>query len=296
VPPDLPWISIVVPNLNGAPTLDRALDSLINQAYPRLEILVPDGGSSDNSVDIIEARQEHLAWWVSEPDRGQSDAINKGLARCRGAIVNWLCSDDELLPGSLRHVGEAFAANPGTDFLAGACEIAFAPGAGRDFVFRPEPKAVSLLPAYNGIMQQSCFWRLAAIDRSPVLDESFHYTMDFELWCYAKSRDVRWQFTDTILSRFNLSGANKTSIGGRASADEMDRIYRRYTRDRVPLSGWYRRLRYPLECRLRRDRGLARLAILRVWQVIWMLIFMPFYGYNRVRYMSWPEGKESSGP
>ena len=285
----LPTVSIVVPNLNGAATLARTLDSLIAQQYPRLEILVVDGGSTDGSVDLIRRYEPRLAWWVSEPDSGQSQAINKGLARCTGEIVNWLCSDDVLLPGALLAVCRCFAEHPEADVVAGAGEIVFTDEPVRNHVFRPRHEFVDLMPAYNGIMQQSCFWRRGLHRRTPVLDEGLHYAMDFDLWCTFKSMNARWRFTSNILSRFTVGSATKTGSGGRRVAEELDRVYRRYTTDRVPLSLWYRWLRYPWERLFRRDRGRLRLGLLRVFQAAWMITFMPFYGYRPVRTMSWPE-------
>jgi glycosyltransferase involved in cell wall biosynthesis len=284
----LPAISIVVPNLNGAATLARTLDSLLEQQYPRLEILVVDGGSTDDSPEIIRRYAPRLAWWVSEADGGQSQAINKGLARANGEIVNWLCSDDVLLPGALATVCRCFAEHREIDIVAGAGEIVFTADARRNHIFRPRGEFVSLMPAYNGIMQQSCFWRRRLHRRTPLLDEGLRYAMDFDLWCYFKSLHARWRFTPEVLSRFTVGPQTKTGAGGRAVAEELDRVYRRYTADRVPLSGWYRRLRYPWERLLRRDRGPVRLGVLRAVQVAWMLCFMPFYGYRPVRYMSWP--------
>src|SRR4051812_2492768 len=92
----LPSISIVVPNYNSGATLEATLVSLLNQNYPHLEILVIDGGSTDGSIEVIRKYEKQLAYWVSEKDCGQSHAINKGLARCTGDVVNWLCSDDFL--------------------------------------------------------------------------------------------------------------------------------------------------------------------------------------------------------
>ena len=286
---DLPKISIVVPNLNGGATIGKTLQSLVGQNYPDLEILVVDGGSSDRSLDVIKEYEDHIAWWVSEKDRGQTSAINKGLKRCTGEIMNWLCSDDVLLPGSLTHVGRHFADNREADVLAGAGEIVFLDGRQPDYVERPAPKAISLLPAYNGIIQQSCFWRKRAIGRSLPLDESLNYAMDVELWCYLKSMKARWEFTDKVLGRFVLDDGNKTTTGRRAVARELEKIYLLYSEERIPLSFWYKNLRYPFEKLLRRDRGPLRLGILRILQVFYMIVFMPFYGYGKVRYMSWPE-------
>ncbi|MBN1558250.1 MAG: glycosyltransferase [Lentisphaerae bacterium] len=287
---DLPLVSIVVPNLNGGATLGRTLDSLLEQAYPRLEIMVVDGGSQDNSLAVIRAYEPHLAWWVSEPDGGQAAAINKGLAHGRGDLAGWLCSDDVLAPGALDHVCRCFAEQPRVDVVAGACEVIDdrRPGPPRRRIFRVRRSCLDLLPAYNGLMQPSCFWRRRLHKREPLLDESLHYAMDVELWCHFRSLGACWYFTPAILSAFRIGAHTKSGSGGAAIAAELDRVYRRYTRDRVPLSFWYRRLRYPFERLLRRDRGVLRLGLLRAVQAVWMLSFMPFYGYRRVRYMSWP--------
>jgi len=285
----LPSISIVVPNLNGGETLGATLSSLVEQRYPDLEILVVDGGSQDGSLDVIRRFQSDIAWWVSESDRGQTHAINKGFARAGGDIVNWLCSDDVLLPGALGYVGRVFRHNPELDVLAGAGNIVFQDAAARNTRCSPGPRDLDLLPAWNGIMQQSCFWRRALMCRKPPLDESFHYAMDMEFWCWLKAAGAHWDFTPAVLSRFIMSGVNKSSVGGVRVARELERVYRRYTRDRIPLSFWYRFLRYPFERALRRDRGLVRLALLRVIQAAWMAALMPFYGFGKVRYMSWPE-------
>ena len=286
---DLPKISIVVPNYNQGPRIGRALQSLVDQDYPRLEILVADGGSTDESVDVIRSFEPHLTWWCSEPDRGQTHAINKGLAHASGEVVNWLCSDDILLPGALRTVGDYFATHPDTDILAGAGEIYDERRPEKSVLWRPKPERLAWLPAHNTIIQQSCFWRTRLHRRHPLLDESFHYSMDTELWCYFRSQQARWDFIPDVLARYVQTGRNKQVTGGPRIAREYERVYRMYTHDRIPLTFWYKTLRYPFERLLRRDRGWLRRGILGVIQITWMLAFLPFYGYGRVRYMSWPE-------
>lgn len=280
--------SIIVPNFNNGGSLRRALQSIVDQQCDGLEIIVVDGGSTDGSVDVIRSFSSHIAWWVSEPDRGQADAINKGFANCHGDILNWLCSDDVLLPGTIRHVADFFARHPEADFVAGACEMVHENAPDRDFLFIPRRDYPELMPAFNGIMQPSCFWRRRIMTRAPPLDDSFHYGLDAELWCWFKSQGARMAWTERPLSRFIQSGSNKTSTGGAKIGAELDRIYRTYARDRIPLSFWYRHLRYPFERAIRRDRGVVRLCALRTIQLAWMAVFLPFYGYRRVRHMSWP--------
>lgn len=93
-------ISIVTPSFNQGEYLEETIDSVLSQKYPNLEYIIMDGGSKDNSVDIIKKYEKYLTYWESKPDRGQSHAINKGLKKCNGEIFNWLCSDDYLEPGA----------------------------------------------------------------------------------------------------------------------------------------------------------------------------------------------------
>ena len=97
---DPPMISVVIPSFNQAVYLEKAIRSVLNQDYPRLELVVADGGSSDGSREVIERFSDSLAWWCSEPDRGQAHAINKGFARTTGDVMAWLNSDDRLAPGA----------------------------------------------------------------------------------------------------------------------------------------------------------------------------------------------------
>jgi glycosyltransferase involved in cell wall biosynthesis len=100
---NLPKITIITPSYNQGEFLEDTFRSVLDQNYPNLEYFVVDGGSTDNSVDIIKRYTEHFDWWVSEKDRGQSHAINKGLERATGDIVTWLNSDDFFYPGALDH-------------------------------------------------------------------------------------------------------------------------------------------------------------------------------------------------
>ena len=106
---NFPKISIVIPSYNQGQFLEETILSVVNQQYPNLELFVVDGASKDNSVDIIKKYEQHITWWVTEKDKGQSEAINKGLQRANGEIMNWLCSDDLLTPGALFKVAECFS-------------------------------------------------------------------------------------------------------------------------------------------------------------------------------------------
>jgi glycosyltransferase involved in cell wall biosynthesis len=154
------------------------------QGYSNLEYIIIDGGSTDESVAIIRKYESHLAHWVSEPDRGQSHAINKGFERASGEIMCWLNSDDFYLPGTLRAVGENLATGSGAFAVVGHCVQVYADG-------RPPHRGVGrfeslerLLQYWKGYQmhQPSIFWRREVFEKVGYLDESQHYIMDFDYW------------------------------------------------------------------------------------------------------------------
>lgn len=315
----LPSISIVVPNYNGGATIESTLKSLIDQNYPKLEIIVVDGGSSDNSIEIIKQFEAHIKWWISEKDDGQSSAINKGFAKCTGEIVNWLCSDDILTPDALHTVGKYFAELPETDVLAGRSKIIFT---GENFeqpkqeinfwlttlaktirsgkraiildshdkqtyIKAPTTEQVSLVSINNPIAQPSCFYRRRLLNRPQPIDESYHYAMDTELWNYFNYQGASWKCIDDILSVCVQNGQNKSSTGGYKVTLELERIYNTYVQEWIPLTFWHRKFRYPLEKFLALHSGKIWLYVIGLLWVGITLLLAPFYGFDRVWIMRW---------
>jgi glycosyltransferase involved in cell wall biosynthesis len=282
----LPAISIVVPNFNGVATLGRTLESLVSQDYPDLEIIVCDGGSTDDSRAIIHRYSDRITWWCSEPDHGQSHAINKGFARATGEILNWLGSDDELRPGALRAVGEFFRDNADADVLAGATQQTDLGEPRNTFVIR-SLNHLDWFPAANCIAQPSCFFRRGLMQRQPLLDETFHYAMDFELYNYFRSVNAGWAFTDTVFSDYAFSSETKSGSGGDKIIAELERIYERYRPQRVPLTALHRRLRLPMERLANRHGRLFHWAAYVPYSVAVIAMLAPFYGFTQVRRMCW---------
>jgi glycosyltransferase involved in cell wall biosynthesis len=247
-----------------------------------------DGGSTDESIEIIRRYEQHISWWVSEKDRGQSDAINKGFSRATGEIVNWLCSDDVLLPGALARIAMAFAENPGADVVVGSSKITY-PDPRLNRLGIASPLSVELLPCTNKIPQPACFYRRSLLKRSPPLDESLHYAMDLELWAYFVASGARWHFIPDVVAEMRFSDSNKTAAGGVKITREIETVYKRYVKERVPLTFWHRLLRYPLERVRRRYPGRLFGLVYYPYQASIILLLAPFYGFRRVRWMGWAD-------
>ena len=314
---ELPTISLVVPNYQGGATIGATLQSILDQNYPKLELIVVDGGSTDNSIEVIKQFESDITWWVSEADSGQSNAINKGFAQCTGDVVNWLCSDDFLEPGALHTIGKYFAAEPEIDVLVGRCRVEYMTDhvgrplkgvkswtnrlqkflplgsrpiieqSDRVYIKAPTPELIELMPASCPIHQPSCFYRRELLDRPEPLIESLHHTMDIELFNYFRSRGANFKVIEEIISYAPKSGVNKNCLAGAKATYELEDIYKTYTNELIPLTYWHRKLRYPLECFLKRNRGGIWLYLVgSIWFAI-VLILAPFYGLKKVWALRW---------
>lgn len=175
-----PRISIVTPSFNQGHFIEETIRSVLLQGYPNLEFIVIDGGSKDGTVEILRKYSAWIDFWVSEPDGGQSDAINKGLARCSGNIFNWLNSDDYLAKGALSRVAESFQSSPTATLVSGELRI-FGSGADRIHICnKPQTRVEGIVR--SGFWQPSVFWRINALRPLLPLEQHIHYYMDFDLY------------------------------------------------------------------------------------------------------------------
>jgi glycosyltransferase involved in cell wall biosynthesis len=176
-----PLVTVVTPSFNQAEYLEQTIVSVLEQDYPTLEYMVVDGGSTDGSVEIIKKYADRLAWWVSEKDNGQADAINKGLSRAKGEIVAWLNSDDVYLPGSIRRAVETLQEHPEAGLVYGKLLSINARG---EHVNTIEYKQYALedLLAFFIIGQPTVFMRGNLLRQVGSLDESYNYLLDHQLW------------------------------------------------------------------------------------------------------------------
>lgn len=183
--PDLPGVSIVIPIYNSGAFLEKTLRSLICNDLTRVELILMDGGSTDNTQEIVAHYQDIFAHTVFEKDNGQSDAINKGFARATQPILYWLNGDDIILPGAILAMRRAFRDNPGVGVVVGNAymtEKDFTPI--RHFVFSPEKLEFSYLLDYaaHHLVQPSVFFSRVAWDVAGPCKEELHYAMDADLF------------------------------------------------------------------------------------------------------------------
>ncbi len=217
-----PLVTIVTPSYNQAPFLEWTLRSVLAQDYPHLEYIVVDGGSTDGSVDILRKYEKRLAWWVSEPDRGQADALQKGFRRARGQILGWVNSDDMLAPGALAQVVEVFRRQPQVGVVAG--EAFFIDSVGRPFRhYRPEAHSLEDLMAFRILCQPAVFFRREVYEAVGGMDPSYHYLLDHHLWI-RMALHARLHTENRLWAFARFHAAAKNFAQGEGFAREAERL------------------------------------------------------------------------
>lgn len=223
-----PLVTVVTPTLNQGRFLRTAIESVLSQSYPGIEYLVLDGGSKDETVEILRSYGDRLRW-VSEPDSGQTDAINKGFRMARGEIVGWLNADDAYVAGAVETAVRALTSNVDAGLVYGRGEILDDSGRVIGPFGEIEPFCLwRLLHFMDYILQPATFFRRSLVHEMGYLDEGLDFGMDWDLWIRLAARaDV--VFLDRILARSREHAATKTHTGGWRRIGELRRIARRHT-------------------------------------------------------------------
>lgn len=250
--PSFPRLSIVTTSFNKGQFLERAILSVLNQNYPNLEYIIVDGGSTDESVSTIRKYAAYLAYWVSEPDQGQSDALNKGYARSTGEIVGWLNADDFYLPHAFLRVAELFRAYPEADVLFGnRLSVDENDAITEEVRFTPFS---SVVLQYDGmcLSTHSTFWRRELFSKVGWFDTALRFSMDYEFFLRAAARHARFRHVREFFGGMRRYRGNKTdavfgSLELARELHEVDRRYRRKAWANVPMKVYallYRTLHY----------------------------------------------------
>jgi len=225
---DYPRITVVTPSFNQAQYLPETIESILNQGYPNLEYIIIDGGSMDGSADIIRRYASHLAYWVSERDSGQSEAINKGLRRATGDLFNWINSDDVLFPGALQKIAEAFMEHPSTDLIVGSNARSDAEGRVIRVSVPPTRTAMSPRNWATYICQQSVFIRTDTLKRVGGVREDLHYIMDTELYHRIFAAGGRYVRADGLVGMIREHADAKGLAQKHQWAPERQRVFQEY--------------------------------------------------------------------
>lgn len=211
----MPRISVITPSFNQAAFIERTIRSVLDQDYPNLEFLVVDGGSTDGTLEVLR-RYEGKLRWISEKDRGQADAINKGIGMTQGEIVAYLNSDDAYESGTLERVARYFTEHPDAMWVTGKCRIIDE----HDREIRKPITAYkncllrryrySLLLVTNPISQPATFWRRQVQEEVGLFNEAEHLVMDYDFWLRVGRRYEPAIF-DAYLANFRVYPTTKTS-------------------------------------------------------------------------------------
>jgi glycosyltransferase involved in cell wall biosynthesis len=224
----IPRISIIIPSFNLGRFIEETIRSIVLQQWPDLELIIVDGGSTDETVEVIKKYEPWISWWVSEPDRGQAEAINKGLKRATGDIVAWFNADDFFADGIFAAVAEGWRRNPKAIFAAPVANFYVR---GRETLIRPRGLSLENVIQYwtkRSIWHDpGFFWSRAVVDAVGGPDASLHYAHDFDYLVRALQH-AEVEYIDHVAAGFRLHQESKTVSMTEQMMAETTEVSRRY--------------------------------------------------------------------
>lgn len=233
----VPTLTVITPSYNQGQYLQETIESVLSQGIAGLEYLIVDGGSTDESVEVIRKYERHLTWWVSEKDRGQSHAINKGIARSTGTWLAYLNSDDVYLPGALQALLDSLRAVPEARWIAGGV-IGFGSAAMpvHEWHLPTVPRGMlDLLSSRFQMAQPGHVWSRTLVQEVGGFDESLRYLFDINLYAALLAQGVRCQALDRPVAGYRFHATSKTVAEGSLFETEWDIIRARYATSLSPF-------------------------------------------------------------
>lgn len=229
MPQEKPWVTIVTPSYNQGNFIKETIDSVLTQDYPNLEYIVADGGSTDNTIDILKQYTDDRLTWFSEADDGMANGINKGFARGRGEIMTWLNSDDVYIGQPVVESVNYLLQHPNIDIVYGDAVYTDKQGTPTGKWQKGAPFDVVNVASYlNSVPQPGTFWRKRVWDTIGGLREDLHYVLDGEYWLRAYLNDFQLAYMAGDRATYRLHGESKTVTGGLAFGNERERVFNEY--------------------------------------------------------------------
>jgi glycosyltransferase involved in cell wall biosynthesis len=227
-----PKISVITPSYNQGQYIEETILSVLNQNYPHLEYIIMDGGSTDNTVEVIKKYADKINYWVSEKDKGQSDAINKGFARATGDILCWLNSDDYYMPDTLKYVAEQLNIEK-KEILFGEVDHIFEPhGAIKSSNVKNKYNNYQLA-LYDYIIQPGSFWTKKVWNENGPVNEKLHFVFDWDWFLRAKIVGAHFKYTQRTMAIYRVHDAHKTSNGGEKRQKEIEYMLSEYSGQKI---------------------------------------------------------------
>jgi glycosyltransferase involved in cell wall biosynthesis len=222
----LPKVSIVTPSFNQGQFLEASIRSVLEQDYPNIEYIIVDGGSKDNSVEIIKKYQEHLSWWVSEKDKGHADALNKGFSRATGDILAWLNSDDIYFPNAVSEAVTVLQRHSEVGMVYGDADLIDNSGETVGQFGSKQTSYKQMLRGSVHIPQATTFFRADTWQKVGPLDLSLFFSFDYDLWVRI-AKVSRVLYIPRRWAKFRIHGAGKTIVNDDKCYPDMLRVLER---------------------------------------------------------------------
>ncbi len=289
-----PFISVVTPSLNQGRFLKKNIENIRSQESDSVEHIIIDGGSTDETLDMLQSCRHAI--WVSEQDRGQAEALNKGISMARGEWIVWINSDDFLLPGALQKFIDYIDTKPDARFVYSNCTFVDENNTvlgQRKAQYRPDTFYYWWKPHGAGFAQPGTFFRKSLWEQYGPFDETLHYMMDYDFWLRIHE-NVRFDYLDDCLAAYRVHGDAKTALGWRPFVEEGITVSRRFWQNRkgiqktqvkMQLAYMYAQqlMTEGMRCRRRGDKVQAR----QLWSKALATNPVVFLSFTHMRFRLW---------